>query len=146
MADGEVTVAMALLDGPDVTVLDEVSATSGGQAALVGAGDDAVTDSGEVSVVQFDRVGGDVSVVDAFKSGAGVERCDVAARGRDQQAGQALARVGGPGLVAVFEHGLAAAGGNPVAGEVEVEGLGAAVAQLQGGGGFVGVGEPVQAG
>ena len=146
VADGEATVAMALLDGPEVTVLDEVSATSGGQAAVVGAGDDAVADTGEVTVVQLDRVGGDVSVVDAFKPGAGVERCDVAAPGRDQQAGQASASVDGPGLVAVLEHGLAAAGGNPVAGEVEVEGLGAAVAQLQGGSGFVGVGEPVQAG
>ena len=74
MADGEVPVAMALPDGPDVTVLDRVSAASGGHAALVVAGDDAVTDFREVFVVHLDRVGGDVAVADAFKAGGDGER------------------------------------------------------------------------
>ena len=56
------------------------------------------------------------------------------------------AGVGGPGVVGGFAHGLVRTVAHAVAVEVVVEGLGSAVAQAEGGGGFVGVGEAVQVG
>ena len=51
-----------------------------------------------------------------------------------------------PGVVGGFEHRVGGAGPDAVVAGVEVEGFGSAFADADGGGGFVGVGEPVEVG
>ena len=144
--DGEVAAVVEGQDVPPVAVLDPVGGR-GAQLAVVGAGDDQLTDAGLVAVGQEPgrACAEGVRRVDSCESvGAGllVELADQLAGGGEHDRVQAGGTVGLPGGEDVLGHRGQVAHVHPVAVEVEAQGLGFALAQGQRGAALGGVGEP----
>ena len=83
---------------------------------------------------------------DPGRSGLGVEGDDVGGAGGDQQGVESGGLVGFPGGERLVEELVPCSGSDPVVGGVELDALGAAVADREGGLCFVGVVEAVQVG
>ena len=113
---------------------------------VVTASDDDVAGTGSGAITEVYSVGFNLSVVDAVEAGSGVERGYFCAAAGDEQAGVPGSGVDRPGVVCDFAHGLVRTVVDSVVVEVVVKGFGSPVAEAQGGGGFVGVGEAVQVG
>jgi hypothetical protein len=108
---------------------------------VVVARDDDVAGTGAGAITEVYSVGLNLSVVEAVEPGSGIECSYLGAAAGDEQARVPGSGVDRPSVVGGFAHGLVRAVAHAVVVEVIVEGVGSAVAQAQGGGGFVGVSE-----
>lgn len=131
-AHGERTVVVAVFDLPAVAVLDP--AASGGEAALVEAGDDEIADACGGAVVQALAVCFNLAGFDEVGAGAFVEVGDHLAGSRDHQRAQALVAVGTPCLIDAVEHGLGVALDESALLVIGVERISPPVAEAEAGG------------
>lgn len=122
--------------------------TPPGEATVVAAGDDQVTDGGRFAAGEGDLTRGRrcLGGEDALGSCAGVESVHGLDRIGDQDGGQAVGLVLGPGGVCGLEHVLGGAVAKTAVAGVGGDGFEAAGAQIQARGPFPVVGEQVDLG
>ena len=144
MSDSQVAAATYSGDGPAVAVLDPVG---GGEAesAVVGAGDDHISDTGPVPIRQAHLAAGRVTA-EAMITGLSVEFGDELAGGGEHDRVESCRSVGNPSREGILCGGGEVADMNAAVIKVEVECLWFAFAEGERCCRFGGVGEAMQLG
>ena len=142
VSDGQVALFAEVGDGPAVAVFDPVG---GGEAesAVVGAGDDHVSDTGPVSVGQT-HLGYCRRVIEPVRAGTGVQLGDKLSGGGDHDRVEPSGPVGNPSGERILSGGGHVADMDPAVIKVELQRRRVALAEGQRCCRFGGVGEAMQ--